>query len=103
MPILLEGCPKNIAIPKYFTLHNTEKQSLYTGFSTEGVYYSNYIKTHGKASDCNGHKQHERNFSQHIKNTKHLKDVADMCSITSFPMTGNRRILKRSGIIICRL
>lgn len=70
------GCPKNIAIPKYFELYNSIMRT--TGsFSSQMVYYNNVAINHGKASDCIGCKQCEKACPQHLPITTYLKDVAE--------------------------
>lgn len=70
------GCPKNIAIPKYFALYNSIMRT--TGsFSSQMVYYNNISINHGKASECIGCKQCERACPQHLPIITHLEEVAE--------------------------
>lgn len=83
----LHGCPKHIAIPKYFSLYNNA--ALVTGgFSSQFVYYNNLSLSHGKASECIGCRQCERACPQHLEITEWLKKVADKFENNSFMPSG---------------
>jgi Predicted oxidoreductases of the aldo/keto reductase family len=72
----VEGCPKNIAIPKYFALYNNMKQTKPGLFPLQKMYYGNYAKVYGAASDCIACRQCERHCPQHIAIVDRLKEVA---------------------------
>jgi hypothetical protein len=79
----VKGCPKNIAIPKYFSMYNMDnREKLRTGdpnrWTINELYYTNMIKTFGKASDCIGCKKCEQSCPQHIEITKWLRKVANV-------------------------
>ena len=73
-----DGCPKKIAIPKYFSLYNADKQELEgKGWTPQGEYYDRLTAVFGKASDCIGCGQCERACPQHLPIIRHMKEVAE--------------------------
>lgn len=72
-----DGCPKKIAIPKYFSLYNADKQEIKEkGWTPQGGYYDRLTASFGKASDCIACGQCERVCPQHLPVIRHLQDVA---------------------------
>lgn len=72
-----EGCPKKIAIPKYFSLYNADKQEIKEkGWTPQGEYYDNLTNVFGKASDCIACGQCEKVCPQHLPIIEDLKIVA---------------------------
>ena len=75
----VEGCPQNIAIPKYFELYNAQMQhGAQTGSVLQKMYYRNYTQRYGKASDCVECRRCEDHCPQHIEISQSLKDVASV-------------------------
>lgn len=74
----VDGCPMNIAIPKYFSLYNADKQEVKEkGWTPQGEYYDRLTGTFGKASDCVGCGQCEHVCPQHLPIINNLKEVAN--------------------------
>ncbi len=74
----VDGCPQNIAIPKYFSLYNADKQEVKgKGWTPQGEYYDNLTRVFGKAGDCIGCGQCEEICPQHLPITKYLRDIVD--------------------------
>lgn len=72
----VEGCPKQIPIPKYFSLYNQYR--LFGEKSNSRGYYPNYALRFGKASDCIGCRKCEDICPQHLPIVKHLKETAEV-------------------------
>ena len=74
----VDGCPQNIAIPKYFSLYNEEKRNGGDGgWSNQREYYDNLTRHYGAAGDCIGCEQCQNICPQHIRIVGKLKEIAD--------------------------
>ena len=73
-----DGCPMKIAIPKYFSLYNADKQEIKTkSWMPQQEYYSRLTGTFGKASDCVACGQCEDVCPQHLPVIDYLQKVAE--------------------------
>lgn len=72
------GCPMNIAIPKYFSLYNADKQEREDkDWMPQEDYYNRLTDVFGKASECIECGQCESICPQHLPIIEHLKTVAE--------------------------
>lgn len=72
-----EGCPKKIAIPRYFSLYNLDMQeSSEKEWTAQVGYYYNHMGKFGMASDCIKCGRCEAICPQHLPIRKYLEDVA---------------------------
>ena len=72
-----DGCPMKIAIPKYFSLYNADKQEIKEkGWTPQGEYYNRLTQVFGKASACVACGQCEHVCPQHLPIIENLKEIA---------------------------
>ncbi len=72
-----EGCPMQIAIPKYFSLYNIEKKIVKDStWKPQKENYEELAKTYGRASACIACGQCEGICPQHLPIIKYLEDVS---------------------------
>ncbi|MDE7281791.1 MAG: aldo/keto reductase [Ruminiclostridium sp.] len=74
-----EGCPKNIAIPQYFSIYNEimREDMEKKGWTVSFTNYDILTKTRGKASDCIACGQCEQMCPQHLTIIDFLKKVSE--------------------------
>ena len=73
-----DGCPQQIAIPRYFSLYNADLQEVEEkGWTPQGEYYDRLILHNGKASDCLECGACESICPQHLPIIDNLKKVAE--------------------------
>ncbi|MBR4423774.1 MAG: 4Fe-4S dicluster domain-containing protein, partial [Mailhella sp.] len=70
------SCPKNIPIPNYFALYNTEKLRTRPDWSPEKNYYADYVlQGRGRASDCVSCRSCEKVCPQRIRIAEWMREV----------------------------
>ena len=74
----MKSCPNDIPIADYISLYNAEKANPKEGFSLQALYYGNISRNHGRASDCVGCGECERNCPQHLRISGIMEDVAEL-------------------------
>lgn len=72
----VDGCPKKIEIPQYFTLYNRAKQADAAEMKELKEAYAVLGESYGKASDCIACGQCVRACPQHIRIVAALREVA---------------------------
>ncbi|MBE6429111.1 MAG: 4Fe-4S dicluster domain-containing protein, partial [Planctomycetaceae bacterium] len=74
----VDGCPRNIAIPRYFSLFNADKQEIPgKEWQPQAEYYDRLTQIFGKAGDCVECGQCESVCPQHLPIIQYLKEVAE--------------------------
>ena len=74
----INNCPKNIAVPKYFSLYNADMRELEAkAWTAQTMLYSHFSEQFGKASSCIECGQCEKMCPQHIPIREWLKKVAE--------------------------
>jgi len=73
----VEGCPKNIPIPRYFALYNAFKR----GGESEAKERYQGLTDYGRAKECISCRQCEGHCPQHLPIVDHLKAVSEAFDI----------------------
>ena len=73
----IEGCPKDIPIPDYFSIYNNLKRFGDKQKLVAGTYYENLSEVHGKASQCIKCGKCEKICPQHLKVREYLEKVVE--------------------------
>lgn len=72
----VEGCPKQIPIPDYFTLYN--KYNQFGEASGAKKQYTDFLEKSGLAKDCIGCRQCENHCPQHLTIVEFMKQVSEI-------------------------
>ena len=71
----VDGCPRSIPIPEYFSLYNDDQQALRQGRGACRARYEELAEAGGRASACVACRQCEQQCPQHLPITQWLEKV----------------------------